>query len=643
MYEQKRPKPGEDEEAILALEKDFISSVQSRQGKFKPAATAVRKDKKGTNESINMTGPVETTSSTSKKQTSGDQNDVECESDDEKIEGTGTEASAIEDENEVVIQNTIVERTFDASKLLVFSTPQQQPLGSVKTVGKSLFSKGAVLPNSKMSRKSMFAQMFDARYSENNHDTSTPGASSSLVDSSTTQLSTESVPSSGKAKPPVIGDMIHPYLAGMTQAEIMVEQQKLVQTLDPRLVEFVRSRQAKKQIIIDSNDKIGYALPMERPASRNSDKVVNDVHFPTISNYHDMDESDLPIDPKSVISFPGMGHLEYEKLEWAGVVKENRKKFDKLGEGKNARFDFRGMLLTGKDLEDTNTFEKGLHHHGEDMEKPGYTLEELLTLSRSVNSQQKAQALLTIGNIYENAHTGMYDFVLEKSLFELWEHMDFVYALRKGLDEGDKTSINEAVHCLSNIMYPWEEEASFFLISFNAYIECDGMALFCLDFVHSWEYSKPYPWISTKSRNLADSLDPGEDEVDLKDEEMLKIDFLEFFINRSNLLDRIAYFLKGEDCLSEKGMAGIFKMLIRVARHSPNILVDHEVLSIIVKNYISPILIYSSAPTLQGVPVWMAFKIFRILIDSSSANAYKIYEHYNIFPSVISYLAFDDW
>lgn len=71
----------------------------------------------------------------------------------------------------------------------------------------------------------------------------------------------------------------------------------------------------------------------------------------------------------------------------------------------------------------------------------------------------------------------MYDFVLEKSLFELWEHMDFVYALRKGLDEGDKTSINEAVHCLSNIMYPWEEEASFFLISFNAYIECDGMAL----------------------------------------------------------------------------------------------------------------------------------------------------------------------
>lgn len=89
-------------------------------------------------------------------------------------------------------------------------------------------------------------------------------------------------------------------------------------------------------------------------------------------------------------------------------------------------------------------------------------------------------------------------------------------------------------------------------------------------------------------------MDPGEDEVDLKDEEMLKIDFLEFFINRSNLLDRIAYFLKGEDCLSEKGMAGIFKMLIRVARHSPNILVDHEVLSIIVKNYISPILIYSS-------------------------------------------------
>ncbi len=86
---------------------------------------------------------------------------------------------------------------------------------------------------------------------------------------------------------------------------------------------------------------------------------------------------------------------------------------------------------------------------------------------------------------------------------------------------------------------------------------------------------------------MSASLDPGEQESELKDDEMLKMDFLEFFIHRSNLLDRLAYFLKG-DCLSEGGVDGILKILIRVARHSPHALVNHEILSIIVTHYTNP-------------------------------------------------------
>lgn len=108
-----------------------------------------------------------------------------------------------------------------------------------------------------------------------------------------------------------------------------------------------------------------------------------------------------------------------------------------------------------------------------------------------------------------------------------------------------------------------------------------------MDIVNDWDYSKPHPWISTKSENLIATLDPGEQETELKDEEMLKMDFIEFFIHRSNLLDRLCYFLK-KDCLSDVGVNGILKILIRVARHSPNTLVDHELLSIIVKDYTNP-------------------------------------------------------
>jgi hypothetical protein len=54
----------------------------------------------------------------------------------------------------------------------------------------------------------------------------------------------------------------------------------------------------------------------------------------------------------------------------------------------------------------------------------------------------------------------MYDGVFDKSLFDLSEYVNFVYTIRKGLDDFDKTLINLATQCLANIIYPWEEEVT---------------------------------------------------------------------------------------------------------------------------------------------------------------------------------------
>jgi hypothetical protein len=58
-----------------------------------------------------------------------------------------------------------------------------------------------------------------------------------------------------------------------------------------------------------------------------------------------------------------------------------------------------GFLLPYADEEVNVT--QALHHHGEDPERPGYTLQELLKLSRSSVLQQRVLALTTLSNILD--------------------------------------------------------------------------------------------------------------------------------------------------------------------------------------------------------------------------------------------------
>lgn len=47
--------------------------------------------------------------------------------------------------------------------------------------------------------------------------------------------------------------------------------------------------------------------------------------------------------------------------------------------------------------------------------------------------------------------------------------------------------------------------------------------------------------------------------------------------------------------------------------------------------------------TLKGIPLYHALKLLRILVDSSVQNAMKLYTSYSVLPSVMSYLAYDQW
>ncbi|PWN38436.1 uncharacterized protein FA14DRAFT_188436 [Meira miltonrushii] len=62
------------------------------------------------------------------------------------------------------------------------------------------------------------------------------------------------------------------------------------------------------------------------------------------------------------------------------------------------RFDFSGKVIDTS-IEDNTTRLAGLHNHGQDQDKPGYTIQELLHLSRSTASSQCIIALQTLGRI----------------------------------------------------------------------------------------------------------------------------------------------------------------------------------------------------------------------------------------------------
>jgi hypothetical protein len=125
----------------------------------------------------------------------------------------------------------------------------------------------------------------------------------------------------------------------------------------------------------------------------------------TLINVSESDGITLPTDP-----------LEQEKLLWLNPITPEEENTSSL------RFNFHGVIipsdtgsrdclllhLNNNDNSLLILFEEmpmhaGLHHHGKESGAAGYTLEELLLLTRSQVSSQRAIALQTLAAIIRNA------------------------------------------------------------------------------------------------------------------------------------------------------------------------------------------------------------------------------------------------
>ncbi|XP_029972706.1 RNA polymerase II-associated protein 1 [Salarias fasciatus] len=419
-------------------------------------------------------------------------------------------------------------------------------------------------------------------------------------------------------------------LQAMSQAEILQEQKRLLSQLDPRLVEFVRSRQAQKvrpsqselQDESSSRDQLIHSESRE-PSSSCSSAAAAAAELLHRHQEVDMDEeqeeeeqdegpppstlteASLPVKPQK--EWLHMDKLEPEKLQWTTDLPAPRRKGTK--QAMQARFDFSGTLIPP--TEDLPTH-LGLHHHGDEPERAGYSLQELFLLSRSQITQQRSLALCTLASVLSKARAGQYRPALTGSVTSSLLDAGLLFLLRFALDDGVEAVMSAAVHALRALLVCAEDED-------------------CLDSTFSW-------FGGLSSFPLLPSAQEEEDEEDEGLEESMKETAAEKEEKKSDhavasqdavkgllrmkLLPRLRYILEVVRP-SPRVVQDVLEILTRVARHSSSSASQVLDCPRLMETVVSEFLPASwSAPSswpprcVYGLPLPGAVKLLRVLAAS---------------------------
>uniref|UniRef100_A0A3Q2W9B4 RNA polymerase II associated protein 1 n=1 Tax=Haplochromis burtoni TaxID=8153 RepID=A0A3Q2W9B4_HAPBU len=405
-------------------------------------------------------------------------------------------------------------------------------------------------------------------------------------------------------------------LQAMSQSEILEEQKKLLFQLDPRLVDFVRSRKAQSVPSFPSpskhpKDKSGTEDPPVQDVSRESGSCSAAVlcQKPQEVEMEGEEEElsapppaeDLPVKPQK--EWVHMDKLEPEKLEWLRDLPEPRRKGTK--KAMQARFDFAGTLIPP--TEDLPTH-LGLHHHGEEPERAGYSLQELFLLSRSQIIQQRTLSLSTLANILSKACAGEYVSVLKGSVTSTLLDAGLLFLLRFALDDSVEGVMSAAVHALKALLVCAEDEE-------------------CLDCTFSWFRGLASFPLLPSAQEEEDEEDEGldesmketakEKEERKSDHEVARQDAVKGLL-KMKLLPRLRYILEVVRP-SPRVVQDVLEILTRIARHSSSSATQVLDCPRLMETVMSEFLPTSWSPSSQsiyGLPLSSAMKLLRVLATS---------------------------
>ena len=174
----------------------------------------------------------------------------------------------------------------------------------------------------------------------------------------------------------------------MSEEERMAELDRVLKTVDPSLIAFLRKRSAYKGMSgASGGNPVGMGGEVSEKEEEVSEKeeelarrIANEVDYSSLKTEADLENA--------VAKLP---QTEQQKLEWTRPVTT-------ASNPKEPRFHFNGMLLPASSSS-TIAVHSGLYNHGEEADLPGYTVSELSLLARSAVSGQRVLALKCIYNI----------------------------------------------------------------------------------------------------------------------------------------------------------------------------------------------------------------------------------------------------
>ncbi|NXM00645.1 RPAP1 protein, partial [Tyrannus savana] len=251
-------------------------------------------------------------------------------------------------------------------------------------------------------------------------------------------------------------------LRSMSEEEILQEQARLLAQLDPSLVAFLKSQRGnnegqKKELKMEQNrpEEFVESLPVAQHGTRSSLSMqelgLEESLRKEENTKVEITDDDLPVKPRK--EWIHMDSVEFEKLEWMKDLPSPRQK--KTKEGMQARFSLKGELIPADADLPTHL---GLHHHGEEAERAGYSLQELFHLSRSQVTQQRTLALQVLGRIVQKARAGEFASSLKGSVLRLLLDAGFLFLLRFSLDDSVDNVMAASVGALRALLVSLDDE-----------------------------------------------------------------------------------------------------------------------------------------------------------------------------------------
>lgn len=622
----KRPKPGEDEEDLLRMQEEFLRE-KGKNKNYQPAAqvTNLRRSE--------ATKRPNTSESTARKPSKYAQSKgLKNEEKRMKSEAGSSTASIVGDILEKNVQEHLPnQKQKDDDDSVYYPKVISKLLGDIVEKNVDHFGDSGVttMPSQGFpvatkrdlsivpkGKKSIQSQEFERRHKKPAEMEVDEAAPSNSKISNYNNLPTKSYILSSKEANEIHNQNVK-LLNTMSENEILEEQQKLLCSLNPKLVEFIKAKRKPSTTTETQCGPSSERMVLDADTFKNNveDKIdLNRSIDPGQTSTFDMDslwENDVLSHPL-VNKWLHFESLEKDKLEWMKGVEESKKNSTK--EPYEARFDFKGYLLpyTMEYTEDTKT----LFHHGEEPHRPGYSLTELFELSRSTIIQQRVMALNILAGVLGYYCAGTYKDVLEIPISKIF------FVIRIALDENKVIILEPALKAMRNLIYNRIDEAS-------------------LDALLGFEEGTQQPCLENDKSEIKE-LDSKESE--LRDFHLAEIDIIAALL-RTNILQRLYYILETVQP-SFNCVQYALQILIRLARDSVDttttILQAEHLVQTIIKYFVPVTSInfaFNPQIVYNGKPVLAAVKLLRILSLQSQEIGHLLVTKYNALEPISEYVS----